>query len=145
MLQSIIAQNITRSPDSTHFVRHNGLAKIFDCTSIYLSNLAKRYTGYGFCVDIGAPRSVIRIAELKSFLKRIGVRHIPTINSGNSYRFGDVTVASQGIIEIELDTPGIARNSSKYTSNDGNCTSRCPRSTRFRLPRRRATIRRQCH
>ena len=42
--------------------------------------------------------------------KSIGVRHILTINFSNSYRFGDVTVASQRTFEIELDKPSRARS-----------------------------------
>ena len=59
----------------------------------------------GFCVDIGAPRSVVGKSQLNNILQYIGQPSIPLLRSANSYRFGDVTVRSIGLVEIALATP----------------------------------------
>ena len=59
----------------------------------------------GFCVDIGAPRSVVGQSQLNNILQYLGQPSIPLMRSNNSHRFGDVTVRSIGLVEIVLATP----------------------------------------
>ena len=59
----------------------------------------------GFCVDIGAPKSVVGQNQLKHTLQYIGRSSIPRMHSNNTYRFGDVTVRTVGTVEIMLATP----------------------------------------
>ena len=43
--------------------------------------------------------------QFNCILRNLGKKGIPRINSRSSFRFGDVAVPSQGLIEIALDTP----------------------------------------
>ena len=62
-----------------------------------------------FCVDIGAPRSVIGTKTLNKILNKLSHRSMPKIPSGNSFRFGDMTVPSMGILELWLKVPSPRR------------------------------------
>lgn len=59
----------------------------------------------GFCVDIGAPRSVVGELELTRLLKHLGRRRGTLRNSKNSFRFADAVYESLGTIFIPLRTP----------------------------------------
>jgi len=52
----------------------------------------------GFCIDIGAPRSVIGRRQLAFILKSLGRRSLPQMSSNNTFRFGDVSVKSLGMV-----------------------------------------------
>lgn len=79
--------------------------RTFNSSHIYITCIVQKGSSFGFCVDIGAPRSVIGRTKLNKLLRRLGVKRITRLSSNNSFRFGDVTVCSQGMIEIELKTP----------------------------------------
>ena len=61
-------------------------------------------------MDIEAPKLVIGLPKSNFILRCIGKKSIRTPKSTNSYRFGDVTVHSQGIVELALETPGSLPN-----------------------------------
>ncbi len=74
----------------------------FDCSHINFS-LSSSYTDNpGFCVDIGAPRSVIERKRLECILRQMKRENIPLLRSPNAFRFGGVTVNSMGLVEIAL-------------------------------------------
>ena len=78
---------------------------MFDFLHILLTNTPRRPSFLGFCVGIGAPRSVVGRPKLNSILRNINKIHIPHISSNSSFRFGDVTAKSIEMVEIELQTP----------------------------------------
>ena len=59
----------------------------------------------GFCVDTGAPRSVIGLKSLKRILCKQGVRFPKLELSRNRFRFADSIFESLGKICIPLRTP----------------------------------------
>lgn len=59
----------------------------------------------GFCVDIGAPRSVVGLKELHRIFNKIGLRRPTLRRSNNRFRFADATYESLGITVIKLDVP----------------------------------------
>ena len=81
-----------------------------DCSNIHVVNIPKPKENYGFCVDIGAPRSVIGKLQLNLLLLKIGKKFIPRMKSITSFRFGHVTVRSVGKIEMSLKTPASIRS-----------------------------------
>ena len=73
-------------------------------SNIYFSNIEKdRFPG--FCVDIGAPRLVIGSRSLDIFFKILNTKTILRITSGNSFRSGDVTFPSLGMVKLWLKVP----------------------------------------
>ncbi len=77
----------------------------FDCSYINLSRIQRSAACFVFCVEIAAPGSVIGRPQLNRILSVFQEKEIPCISSQNSFRFGDVTVRSLGMVEIALDTP----------------------------------------
>ena len=66
---------------------------------------SKNHRPLGFCVDIGAPRSVIGKKELNRILNALGVRKISRKRSANRFRFADTNINSLGQVVLPLDTP----------------------------------------
>ena len=62
----------------------------------------------GFCVDIGAPKSVVGYKEIKRIFARQGLRLGKLENSSSRFRFADTTFQSHGQVTIPLATsPGV--------------------------------------
>lgn len=78
-----------------------------DCTEICTTSLSK-HTGKerrpGFCVYIGAPRSVVWLKEVMRMYNRIG-RCLKLIPSNRKFRFADSEFESLGTAMIPLETP----------------------------------------
>ncbi len=81
------------------------LYNTYDCSHINLTRVPKGRACFCVFIDIGAPRSVIGRPQLNVILQKLGKKPIPHIVSHNSFRIGDVTVKSLGMVEIVLDTP----------------------------------------
>ena len=82
--------------------------KDVDATSIFVTKLvdeSKHRLISGFCVDIGAPKSVIGHKELKKIFSRLGRRVKKLKTSFNRFRFADTTFKSLGQVSIPLATP----------------------------------------
>ena len=106
LLQSHLNANMDQGQYEINYFRSQSITrKIFDCSHILPSQPKSSPSAPGFCVDIGAPKSVIGLPTLNRILRYTGKRAIPTLTSTNSYRFGDVTVQSQGLVELVLATP----------------------------------------
>ena len=78
---------------------------VYDCSHVQPLHKVEERMMPGFCVDIGAPKSVVGNSQLNNILQYIGQKSIPRMRSTNSFRFGDVTVHSLGMVEIALATP----------------------------------------
>lgn len=59
----------------------------------------------GFCVDIGAPRSVVGTHELSRLLRHLGRQRGLLKPSINSFRFADTVYESLGTVVLPLSTP----------------------------------------
>ena len=59
----------------------------------------------GFCLDIGAPRSVTGQRELNRIVKTTGIMVKVKNGSTNSFRFGNVVFRSVGTVVLQLKTP----------------------------------------
>ncbi len=64
----------------------------------------------GFCVDIGAPKSVIGQTTLSAIIRTQNRSTIPISPSDNMFTFGNVTVKSRGAVELWLKTPSQFQN-----------------------------------
>ena len=91
-----LGTNATRAPNATFA---NGL---------HLTSMSTQ--PLGFCVDIGAPKSVIGRATLGSIIRSQNRSSIPISSSDNMFTFGEVTVKSQGAVELWLRTPSIVQH-----------------------------------
>lgn len=79
----------------------------FDCTHILVADLkAERAVNrpVGFCVDIGAPTSVVGKKELHRLRSKSYIRNYKRRKSHNRSRFGDVTFNSMGQVSLPLLT-----------------------------------------
>lgn len=83
---------------------------VYDFSHIHFSKHLDAPKWSGFCVDIGAPRSVVGRSYLSIVLQLIGEKSIPRMSSANYFRFGDTTVKSLGMIEIDLRVPSPRRS-----------------------------------
>ena len=91
-----------------NFRRHKSSWKDVDCSSIFAADLRKEYRSshpLGFCVDIGAPKSVAGKREINRLLATLGNHHRQIRPSSNRFRFGDETFESLGKISLPLATP----------------------------------------
>ena len=82
--------------------------KDIDFSNIYAADLRREYQSkrtLGFCVDIGAPKSVAGKREINRLLAALGTHHRKIRASGNSFRFGDENFESLGQISLPLPTP----------------------------------------
>ena len=59
----------------------------------------------GFCVDTGAPVSVVGLQELRCIFRRAGAKPKPLRKSFKRFRFADSTFQSLGLIDLPLATP----------------------------------------
>ena len=59
-----------------------------------------------FCVDIGVPRSSIGMKQYRRILHSQKCRNMPIHPSNRTFRFGNQTVSSVGIIKLALRAPG---------------------------------------
>ena len=82
-----------------------------DRLDVHAASLSTEYrsktsqTSLGFCVDIGAPRSVIGRKELTRMYNAHGIHNRHTHPSNNRSRFADAIFESLGKIHIPLKTP----------------------------------------
>ena len=58
-----------------------------------------------FCIDTGAPSSVIGLKELRRILQHQSLRATPTLKSLNRFRFADYTFQFLGQVDLPLSTP----------------------------------------
>ena len=79
--------------------------RVYDCSTIDLKSIKRTSNHPAFCVDIGAPRSVIGKKELMRIMRHYNKQSIPVMRSRNAFRFGDSVAKSRGIVELFLDTP----------------------------------------
>ena len=100
--QEVFTQQIAQAFNSDTYSTHFSVA---DCSRIQVANVPRGIACVGFCIDIGAPKSVVGMSQPNRILRNLEKKGIPRIKSRNFFRFGDVTVPSQGLIEIALDTP----------------------------------------
>ncbi len=70
----------------------------FECSNVHLTQLNSTPDLPGFCIGIGAPRSVLGKKTLNEILKYVDHNLMPIAQSGNSFRFGDFVVRSVGVI-----------------------------------------------
>ena len=106
VLEKHVAAAFRDDEYKTHFVKPmQDDWETVDCSNIFLANVPSSADNFGFCVDIGAPRSVIGKPQLNFFLRDLNKTSISKLNSSKSFRFGDVTVNSLGTVEIALDKP----------------------------------------
>ena len=78
-----------------------------DCTEIGSTSLSKQASKGNrpaFCVDIGAPRSVVGLKEARRIYSRIGRRLQPRPSS-RRFRFADSENESLGTVMMPLETP----------------------------------------
>jgi len=90
----------------TYFHRRGELS---DFSRIHLANHPDPSQLPGFCVDLGAPRSVIGKRQLDTILRKMDRQTIPRMPSTSSFRFGDTVVKSLGMVELALKTPAPRR------------------------------------
>ena len=79
-----------------------------DATKIHVTKLAAERESdrpLGFCVDIGAPKSVIGRKELARILRAQGLPFPTLRRSYRRFRFADTTFKSLGQVSISLATP----------------------------------------
>ena len=79
-----------------------------DATMIHVSKLAIEQNDariLGFCIDIGAPKSVISRKELSRILRAHAFRFPKLRSSNRRFRFADETFRSLGQTAIPLATP----------------------------------------
>ena len=91
---------------SRHFTRRG---EAFDFSHIHFTTRPGYVKLLGFCVDTGALRSVLGKRQLNYILRITQNKLIPRMPSGNTFKFGDVTVKSLGMIELDLKTPAPRR------------------------------------
>lgn len=86
ILPSVLQPN-KHDTSSTLFAKED----VIDCSHLNKSKLHRstQHNIVGFCVDIGAPRSVIALKELNRITDTSGFKSIPTYPSGRRYLFGD--------------------------------------------------------
>ena len=87
VLTEQIAHAFNNDTYSTHF-------SVVDCSRIHVANVPKGNACVGFCIDIGAPKSVVGMSQPNRILRNLEKKGIPRIKSRNFFRFGDVTVSS---------------------------------------------------
>ena len=78
---------------------------IVDCSNIHLTATKSSPEVPGFCIDIGAPRSVCGKRTMNKLLGSLKRTTIPSAKSYRYFRFGDVVVKSLGLAEVALCTP----------------------------------------
>ena len=104
-IESRFAASFQNEPYDIQFVKNAEEASaVFDCSHISPSQAPEELKQPGFCVDIGAPRSAVGQLQLHiTLLRYIGQKFDSAYAlRSNSYRFGDVTVHSLGMVETVL-------------------------------------------
>ena len=112
--QDVLQQRITAAFRSDEFERYFASDPTkhenpVDFSNIFFGDVRTDGDDLGFCADIGAPRSVVGRIQLNRVLANLGRKNIPCIASKTFFRFGDVTVRSQGKIQIAMETPANVR------------------------------------
>ena len=80
----------------------------FDFSNIHFQRIESK-AALGFCVDVGAPRSVIGSEQLDHIIREHNHTAIPRFRSANRFRYGEVTVQSIGMVELFLIVPAPRR------------------------------------
>ena len=104
-LEARFAASFENAPHDIHLVNTGEVPATYDCSHVRPSSESRTVSPLGFCVDIGALKSVVGQNQLKHTLQYIDRSSIPRMHSNNNYRFGDVTVRTVGTVEIMLATP----------------------------------------
>ena len=104
---SRIASEFSKDVCDTQYISSS---TTFDCSHIHFSKLSASPEIAGFCLGIGAPRSIVGRTELNKILTSVQRRSIARINSRNSFSFEDVLVKSLGMVELCLRTPNDVPN-----------------------------------
>ena len=104
----VAAQFDKEAPDPTFDLHIISCGKKFDFLNTHFYRIESK-TALGFCVDIGAPRSVIGREQLDYIVRERNHKIIPRSHSGNRFRFDDVIVQSIGIVELFLMVPAPRR------------------------------------
>ncbi len=82
--QSEIAAEFSKEAFNVSYVSEEP-PRIFDCSIVHLSDLNSTPELSGFCIDIGAPRSVIGKKTPNKILRYVDNNCIPIAQSGNSF------------------------------------------------------------
>lgn len=89
--------------------KQKGAAIKINFSCIFVSDLRKlnksAKKAAGFCVDVGAPRSVIGLKDLHRFRSMLSMKRANLHPSENRFRFGDSVYDSLGQVTLQLDTP----------------------------------------
>lgn len=88
--------------------RHKTNWNDVDAPSIYVMELSwkkEQLCWPGFCTDIGAPRSVIELKELRDVFAAFRKRTRPLKRSSNRFRFADTTFKSISQVTLVLAAP----------------------------------------
>ena len=101
-----------RSPPPSHKkakfrYKHSGNSTKVNCAEICTTSLSKQAakgSRPGFCVDIGAPRSVVGLKEARRIYGCTGRRFQPR-PSNRKFCFADSVFESLGTVMIPLETP----------------------------------------
>ena len=80
-LEARFAAGFENAPHDTHLVLTGDVPAIYDCSHVQPSSETRTITPPGFCVDIGAPKSVVGQNQLKNILQYIGRPSIPRMHS----------------------------------------------------------------
>lgn len=72
---------------------------------VRMKALRKHRNRPGFCIDTGAPTSVIGIKELRRIFGKFGRRLQGLLGSDRRFRFADAVFESLGRIDLPLATP----------------------------------------
>lgn len=87
-----------------------GTPIMFDCSHTHYSNIPPVHETHGFCVEIGATRSVAGKNPTQKNSENLFETSISSMKWTFSLQFGDVTVHLFRIIEMKLDSPSQVRN-----------------------------------
>ena len=78
----------------------------FQCHHVRVINFVhKAEEALAFCTDIGAPRFVVGVKHLRKIRTYLYRKGIPAIPSKRKFQFGDIEVASKGMIELTAKPP----------------------------------------
>ena len=88
--QDVLREYIERAYDSrehhTYFMQNaKPPSQTVDCSNIYVGNAPKGKICRGFCINMGAPKSVVEKLQLNCILKNLGRRYIQMITPLNDF------------------------------------------------------------
>lgn len=89
------------------YFQKKGVSIQIDMSKTFIESLAselKQSLAFGFCVDIGAPRSVVGPKTLNCILTANGTYQRRILPSSDRFRFADATYDSLGTVVAPLFT-----------------------------------------